>query len=68
MAAVLKQANQAVAAVPKSKRGTKKILDWIPAALDHVEKERQKVADIIDDENTAYEEAVVPYERIACQR
>lgn len=56
MAAVLKQANQAeVAAVPKSKRGTKKILDWIPAALDHVEKERQKVADIIDDENTAYE-------------
>ena len=39
----------------KAKEEQKKILDWIPAALDHVEKERQKVADIIDDENTAYE-------------
>lgn len=39
----------------KAKEEQKKVLDWIPAALDHVEKERQKVVDIIEDENVAYE-------------
>ena len=38
----------------KQKRNKRKSLTGY-RALDHVEKERQKVADIIDDENTAYE-------------
>ena len=39
----------------KDKEDEKKILDWIPTALDYAERKRQEVADIIDDENTAYE-------------
>ena len=39
----------------QAKEEQKKILDWIPTALEYAERKRQEVADIIDDENTAYE-------------
>ena len=39
----------------KAKEDEKKILDWIPTALEYAERKRQEVAEIIDDENTAYE-------------
>lgn len=39
----------------KEKEPLKKQFDWIQTVLDAVERKRQKVADIIDDENTSYE-------------